>query len=72
MFPIYGRATRKLCAVGLMPNKSNPANLLAKISKYNGSTSTYTSTNANKRSWFAMDIEQPSQQAAEVIFGVEE
>ena len=72
MFPIYGRATRKLCAVGLMPNKSNPANLLAKISKYNGSTSTYTSTNANKRSWFAMDIEQPPQQAAEVFVWVVE
>ena len=72
MFPIYGRATRKLCAVGLMPNKSNPANLLAKISKYNGSTSTYTSTNVNKRSWFAMDIEQPPQQAAEVFVWVVE
>ena len=72
MFTIYRRANRKLCAVGLMPNKCNPANLLAKISKYNGSTSTYTSTNANKRSWFAMDIEQPPQQAAEVFVWVVE
>ena len=60
------REIKKLWAVGLMPNKSNPGDLLANLSKYNGSTSTSTGKNGNKRSWCAIDVEQPSQHAGEV------
>ena len=51
----YRKATRKLCSTGLWPNNSNPSNLLSKLTKYNGGTSTYTADNLKKASWYAME-----------------
>ena len=50
----YRRATRKLCSTGLWPNNSNPSNLMSKLAKYKGGTSTYTADNLKKVSWYAM------------------
>ena len=50
----YRKATRKMSATGMWPNNSNPSNLLNKLHKFNGGTSTYTRENLKRQSWYSM------------------